>query len=126
MEKTARATKKQRELLVFIDGFIKGNGYGPSYRETMRALGYRSVSTVAVHVDGLVAAGYLRKRDRSARSIEVVHTDTPLLHKVDDSHARWLQQLVSGKLADDTVTDDDKQALRTTLEILDIPLHDEP
>ncbi len=33
-----RPTKKQRELLSFIDGFIKGNGYGPSYREIMRAL----------------------------------------------------------------------------------------
>jgi SOS-response transcriptional repressor LexA len=42
-----RPTKKQRELLSFIDGFIKGYGYGPSYREIMRALDYKSVSTVA-------------------------------------------------------------------------------
>lgn len=80
MEKTARATKKQQELLSFIDGFIKGNGYGPSYREVMRALGYKSVSTVATHVDALIAKGYLRKgNDYSARSIEVVHNgrETP-------------------------------------------------
>jgi SOS-response transcriptional repressor LexA len=67
-----RSTRKQQELLQFIDGFIKGNGYGPSYREVMRALGYKSVSTVAIHIDGLIARGYLRKRDRSARSIEVI------------------------------------------------------
>lgn len=67
-----RSSKKQRELLLFIDGFIKGNGYGPSYREVMRALGYKSVSTVAVHIDGLIEKGYLRKKDHSARSIEVV------------------------------------------------------
>lgn len=68
-----RPSKKQQELLSFIDGFIKGNGYGPSYREVMRALGYKSVSTVAAHVDALVAKGYLRKGDDySARSIEVV------------------------------------------------------
>lgn len=67
-----RPTKKQRELLNFIDGFIKGYGYGPSYREVMRALDYKSVSTVATHVNGLIARGWLVKRDNSARSLEVV------------------------------------------------------
>lgn len=67
-----RASKKQQELLSFVDGFIKGNGYGPSYREIMRALGYKSVSTVAIHIDGLIAKGYLARRDKSARSLEVV------------------------------------------------------
>lgn len=67
-----RPTKKQYELLKFIDGFVKGNGYGPSYREIMRALDYRSVSTVATHVNGLIARGWLVKRDKSARSLEVV------------------------------------------------------
>lgn len=68
-----RPSKKQQELLSFIDGFIKGNGYGPSYREVMRALGYKSVSTVATHIDALITKGYLRKGDGySARSLEVV------------------------------------------------------
>lgn len=70
-----RPSKKQRELLSFIDGFIKGNGYGPSYREIMRALNYKSVSTVAVHIDELIAKGHLRKREHSARSLEVVAGD---------------------------------------------------
>ena len=67
-----RSSKKQQELLQFIDNFIKGNGYGPSYREVMRGLGYKSVSTVAIHINGLIEKGYLRKKDHSARSIEVV------------------------------------------------------
>ena len=69
---TERSTKRQQELLTYIDGFIKEHGYGPSYRELMRAVGYKSVSTVAVHVDGLIAKGYLRKTDHSARSLEVI------------------------------------------------------
>ncbi len=69
-----RSTKRQRELLSFVDGFIQGHGYGPSYREIMRALGYKSVSTVAIHIDGLIAKGYLNKRDNSARSLEVIST----------------------------------------------------
>lgn len=67
-----RASKKQQELLSFVDGFIKGNGYGPSYREIMRALGYKSVSTVAIHIDNLITKGYLARSDKSARSLEVV------------------------------------------------------
>lgn len=72
-----RPTKKQKELLSFIDGFIKGNGYGPSYREIMRALDYKSVSTVATHVDGLIARGWLRKHTNEARTLEVVGHDEP-------------------------------------------------
>lgn len=72
---TERSTKKQKELLEFVDAFIKEHGYGPSYREVMNGMGYKSVSTVAIHIDGLIAKGYLRKRDNSARSLEVVSSD---------------------------------------------------
>lgn len=72
---TERSTKKQKELLTYVDRFIKEHGYGPSYREVMSGMGYKSVSTVAVHIDGLIERGYLRKRDNSARSLEVVSTD---------------------------------------------------
>ncbi len=69
-----RSTKRQKELLDFVDAFIQEHGYGPSYREVMNGLGYKSVSTVAIHIDGLIKKGYLRKRDNSARSLEVVST----------------------------------------------------
>lgn len=69
-----RATKKQQELLQFVDGFVKGHGYGPSYREIMRAIGYKSVSTVATHIDQLIAKGYMQKTDNSARSLSVTTT----------------------------------------------------
>ena len=81
-----RPTKKQKELLSFIDGFIKGNGYGPSYREIMRALEYKSVSTVATHVDGLIRRGWLIKKDNSARSLVVLDpeaTNTRAIMHVD-------------------------------------------
>lgn len=67
-----KPTKKQQELLEFIDGFIRENNYSPSYREIMAALGYKTVSVVARHVDGLVTKGYLKKAEGSARTLEVV------------------------------------------------------
>jgi len=72
-QKQVRPTKKQRELLVFIGAFIAEHGYSPSYREIMNGLQYTSVATVALHVKSLIARGHLRKRDYSARSLEVVN-----------------------------------------------------
>lgn len=93
-----RSTKRQRELLNFVDGFIQGHGYGPSYREIMRALGYKSVSTVAIHIDGLISKGYLRKRDNSARSLEVVTThldDAPLKKAPTAAQEKWIVNAVT-------------------------------
>lgn len=98
MSNTDRTTKRQRELLNFVDAFIQGHGYGPSYREIMRALGYKSVSTVAVHIDGLIVKGYLRKRDNSARSLEVITThldDAPAKKVVSPTQERWLINAVT-------------------------------
>lgn len=67
-----RPTKKQKELLSFIEQFIAARGYSPSYREIMKGLNYTSVATVALHVNNLIKRGHLHKRDRSARSLEVV------------------------------------------------------
>lgn len=93
-----RATKKQKELLNYIDGFIKGNGYGPSYREVMRALDYKSVSTVATHIDGLIAAGCLRKLGSTARSLEVVSDNQATVGSKASQHKDWLTRELRKKL----------------------------
>lgn len=118
-------TKKQYELLLFIDNFIKDNGYGPSYREIMRALDYKSVSTVAVHIDNLISRGHLRKRDNSARSLEVIDVaaapkTTP---EVLDSTDAITEHCIRAKIADLQKQDDDKarqdiQTLQSALQIL--------
>lgn len=95
-----RSSKRQRELLNFVDGFIQGHGYGPSYREIMRALGYKSVSTVAVHIDGLIAKGYLLKRDNSARSLEVVTThldNTPVRKGPTPAQEKWVINAITSR-----------------------------
>ena len=71
-QKTVRPTKKQKELLGFIETFIGEHGYSPSYREIMAGLNYTSVATVSLHVNNLIKRGHLVKRDHSARSLEVV------------------------------------------------------
>ena len=118
--KNERASKKQQELLSFVDGFIKGNGYGPSYREIMRSLGYKSVSTVAIHIDGLIAKGYLRRRDKSARSLEVItlrERTTGSERLPDDIEVQLQQRLRSRHLTDEQQTD-----VQAALKLLDINL----
>ncbi len=73
LDQSVRPTKKQQELLRFIEAFIQEHGYSPSYREIMNGLEYTSVATVALHVGNLIKRGHLIKRDRSARSLEVVN-----------------------------------------------------
>ncbi len=90
-----RPTKKQKELLNFIEEFIGARGYSPSYREIMQGLHYTSVATVALHVNNLIKRGHLQKRDRSARSLEVVKPTIALQAKIipkqlKTSEEKWL------------------------------------
>ena len=97
-----RASKKQKELFEFIDGFIQEHGYGPSYREIMAGIGYKSVSTVAIHVDGLIAKGFLRKKDNSARSLEVITanpTVTSVSKSVSPAKEKWLVEAITDRFA---------------------------
>jgi SOS-response transcriptional repressor LexA len=96
-KKTLRPTKKQKELLSFIEAFIAEHGYSPSYREIREGLKYNSVATVALHVNNLIKRGHLQKRDRSARSLEVVSPEsagpepasiTP--KQLKESEGKWL------------------------------------
>src|SRR5690242_6882896 len=94
-DKAIRPTKKQSELLSFIEEFIAANGYSPSYREIMNGLKYTSVATVALHVNNLIKRGHLQKRDRSARSLEVVKPSLVEEYKVvpkqlKTSEEKWL------------------------------------
>jgi len=121
-----RSTKRQKELLDYVDAFIQAHGYGPSYREIMNALGYKSVSTVAIHINGLITKGYLRKRDNSARSLEVVTTQL----KADGpqkgptaAQEKWLVSAINERFdryeqAKDQRTLDELYVLIGTLKIL--------
>lgn len=97
MSETVRPTKKQRELLTFIETFIGEHGYSPSYREIMTGLNYTSVATVALHVNNLIKRGHLRKRDHSARSLEVVAPSEPVKvvsNVIKAGEEKWLVEKV--------------------------------
>lgn len=98
MTATIQPTKKQKELLSFIEEFIEKHGYSPSYREIMNGLDYNSVATVALHVNSLIKRGHLRKRDHSARSLEPVKPNlvskSIKTNQIKPEEEKWLVQKV--------------------------------
>lgn len=76
MSRLPPLTKKQKEVLDFIEQFVQENGYTPSYREIASGLGLSSPSTVHQHIQTLCEKGVINTGDDgSARSIELVETE---------------------------------------------------
>jgi repressor LexA len=79
-------TKRQRQVLDFIKGFIEEKGYSPSLQEIGIGFGLTSPATVHKHVVNLIDKGLLRRGWNRSRSIEVMEgrepehvTELPLL-----------------------------------------------
>jgi SOS-response transcriptional repressor LexA len=68
-------TRKQKELLDFIDNFTDDHDVSPTYREIADALGLSSVASVAQRIDNCVDSGFLEKHPREARSLRVISND---------------------------------------------------
>ena len=62
-------SKKQEEILNYIDKTIKSNGYSPTVREICVAVGLKSTSTVQYHLKKLIDLGFLNKSENISRSI---------------------------------------------------------
>ncbi len=76
-------TKKQKQVLDYIERFITDFGHSPSYDEIARGLGLSSPSTVYVHVQNLRKKGYLTKKSYSNRSIDFPQASTAVQQAVE-------------------------------------------
>jgi repressor LexA len=70
-------TKRQREILDFIDSFIQDSGYSPSFEEIAKFFGYRSLATVHEHLSNLERKGYIRRNYNESRSVEPLEAARP-------------------------------------------------
>lgn len=69
---TPKLTKKQKEVLDYIQNFQSSEGYAPSYREIAENFGFSSTATVFEHIHSLKKKGLLRSEEGQIRSLEVV------------------------------------------------------
>jgi repressor LexA len=65
-------TKKQRELLLFINQRLTATGISPSFDEMKDALNLKSKSGIHRLVSGLEERGFIRRLPHRARALEVV------------------------------------------------------
>jgi repressor LexA len=65
-------TRKQHELLIFIDHHLRTTGFSPSFEEMKDALNLRSKSGIHRLISALEERGFLRRHHHRARALEVV------------------------------------------------------
>jgi len=65
-------TKRQREILDYLTGYIGDHGYAPSFEEIASAMKYASLATVHEHLSNLERKGVIRRSYNESRSIEVL------------------------------------------------------
>jgi repressor LexA len=65
-------TRKQYELLVFINRRLTESGISPSFEEMKEALGLKSKSGIHRLISGLEERGFIRRLPHRARALEVV------------------------------------------------------
>ena len=65
-------TKRQREILDFLNDFIQQHGYAPSLEEIGRRFGLSSLATVHKHLTNLTDKGFIKRAWNRSRSVEVV------------------------------------------------------
>jgi repressor LexA len=65
-------TRKQYELLIYINRRLSDDGISPSFDEMKEALGLRSKSGIHRLISGLEERGFIRRLAHRARALEVV------------------------------------------------------
>src|SRR5579863_3271242 len=69
-------TRRQKEVLDFLESFVQRNGYSPSFEEIARGMGLKSLATVHKHITNLEKKGMLDRVHNRSRSIDVVPPGT--------------------------------------------------
>jgi len=68
-------TKRQRQILDFVNDFTREHGYSPTVREIGEEFNLSSPATVQAHLDNLKDKGFLKKSFNEARSIELIQAE---------------------------------------------------
>ncbi len=67
-------TKRQREILDYLNEFIQQHGYAPSLEEIGRRFNLSSLATVHKHLTNLQDKGFIKRAWNRSRSVELVPT----------------------------------------------------
>ena len=65
-------TRRQKEVLDFLESFVARNGYSPSFEEIARGMSLKSLATVHKHITNLEKKGLLDRVHNRSRSIDLL------------------------------------------------------
>lgn len=68
-------TKRQREILTYLQSYSEDNGYAPSFEEIAAHFNYNSLATVHEHLSNLERKGYIKRSYNESRAIEILPSE---------------------------------------------------
>src|SRR5271165_661788 len=80
-------TKRQTEVLNYLEAFLHKNGYSPSFEEIAHGLKLTSLATVHNHLSTLEKKGFIRRGYNQSRSIEVTQLPKSVREQVIERHS---------------------------------------
>jgi len=92
-------TKKQKNLLIYINKKIRSSGVSPSYEEMKNALNLKSKSGIHRLISALEERGFVKRLAHKARALEVVKL--PETASVNDIYNSFSPSVIKGGLDTD-------------------------
>ena len=92
-------TRKQHELLMFIDKHLRETGFSPSFEEMKEGLALKSKSGIHRLVSALEERGFLVRRHHRARALEVLKLPDEAGRKRADTVPTFAPNVIQGDFA---------------------------
>ena len=100
-------TKKQKNLLVFINKKIRNSGVSPSYEEMKNSLNLKSKSGIHRLISALEERGFIRRLPHKARALEVLKL--PETASANDIYNSFSPSVIKGGLDENNSTTEDNE-----------------
>ena len=94
-------TRKQYELLQFIDRHLKSRGVSPSFDEMKDALGLKSKSGIHRLITGLEERGFIRRLPHRARALEILRLPENATESIPGT-SKFTPNVIRGKFPGNT------------------------
>ena len=100
-------TKKQKNLLLFINKKLRSSGVSPSYEEMKNSLNLKSKSGIHRLISALEERGFIRRLPHKARALEVVKL--PETASANDIYNTFSPSVIKGGLDQEKTNDKDEE-----------------
>ena len=94
-------TKKQKNLLMFINKKLRSSGVSPSYEEMKDSLNLKSKSGIHRLISALEERGFIKRLAHKARALEVVKL--PETASANDIYNSFSPSVIKGGLDDESI-----------------------